>query len=1251
MLMIKIFVTLFLFIMRLSALQVNLQKSRLASQLFQAKLQKDFFLGCVTEPYTVANKVVFRPIGYQVFPTATLEEVPRAALYVPRHINVVELGHLCVPDCSVIRLKWQGSDIVVVSGYLDIELAVISDWMENIIQYVRESRCKLLLTLDTNAHSSFYSSAQTNARGRQLEDFITRHMLNVANVGDVSTFQSEVGESIIDVTLYKDVEIWNWHVDIDFNASDHNSILFNIEVDTIPEREVRPWHQAKWRKFTDSLDKDRTLPDRMTCKKLDKEVDNLYKDINAALDLACPKYKVKRKGKDTDWYTDKIKSLHFRVKKQFRKFSVVQTEEEKTKYDQLRKKFRRRCRRAKALSWRKFVNETPNEHKMATLSRIALHKDKNLLNVLYKSDGSITAPGHETIDRLAEIHFPQATPFERFPGYSLDRAEQSSVIAEKYDEFLTAPIVRKSLLKFKPYKAPGPDAIKPIAFRYLPMKIFHFIMLIYKCCIHLRYTPKKWQEATVVFIPKAGKKDYREGKASRPIVLSNFFLKGLERVVTWRMDDRLKYYPIHPLQHGFQIGKGTEAALSNTCDYIEQFVLKRKYCLGVFLDISSAYDSMDIDHIRTSLYAHGGEEDYVEWYYQYLSHRVLHIPLHGDNRSVICSQGFPQGGVASAKFWIISFNPAIEIINRQFTVGNGYADDLSVVFGGSHPDDLVQRMQRVLEELVAWGDSCNLRFNPDKTVMVGFTRGRKHKFTLPLFIKGVPLKFQPTVKYLGLLLDSKLSWRPHILDKIALCKKYLLKMANIAHTTWGPKPHLMRWMYRCMVRTKFTYAAIVWAHAAQKKGIKTKLRRLNRIAINTYATVHRSSPSRALEILTDTFPLHLYLKKEAICAFVRLKDVLTLRWTGLDRRNPHIRSHLLHLQHYVRDCGIHDLITNVDTCDMVKPNSQFIVRVDSFGNRRGYVPYLETPCQVYTDGSKLQGRVGAAYVVFQGIQVIGQGSFRLPDNSTVYQAEIYAIKAASVFLLTQQIETDVVFFGDSQAALQALNSERIQSRVVLDAVRNLNLLEYVVNLVWVPAHSGIPGNEQVDALAKEATKLDYTTDMPLPKAVIKQTVLEHLRGIWDEEWQEYTEARMTKYFFPRQNKEKAKTACKLSRLQLGRYVRIITGHNNLRYYQSQLDITLSPQCRFCNSDFETFHHFIFECPSLHFSRQQIFLDNLPDTEENWKVKEVLEFSYLPHINRLLDPNNVHNIHLEDTDSEPEDDVEDEVDDVEIMNTD
>lgn len=87
------------------------------------------------------------------------------------------------------------------------------------------------------------------------------------------------------------------------------------------------------------------------------------------------------------------------------------------------------------------------------------------------------------------------------------------------------------------------------------------ITFLYKCCLFLLYTQQKWQESTVIFLSKAGKKDPRQCKEHRAIVPSNFVLKGLEQLITWGMDELLVYYPIHPLQHGFQVGKGTDTHL------------------------------------------------------------------------------------------------------------------------------------------------------------------------------------------------------------------------------------------------------------------------------------------------------------------------------------------------------------------------------------------------------------------------------------------------------------------------------------------------------------------------------------------------------------------------------------------------------------------------------------------------------------------------------------------------------------------
>ena len=157
-------------------------------------------------------------------------------------------------------------------------------------------------------------------------------------------------------------------------------------------------------------------------------------------------------------------------------------------------------------------------------------------------------------------------------------------------------------------------------------------------------------------------------------------------------------------------------------------------------------NSISIDHIRQSLLDHNGLQDLVKWYYSYLSSRHLKIELHGDTVQLQTSTGFPQGGVCSARFWLIAFNNAIKIINTKFIEGNGYADDCSALIGGTNHLHIVLKMQKMLDKLVEWGHSCGLKFNPQKTVAIMFTR-KTRSFQHHLHMEGVQIPYSSSVVY------------------------------------------------------------------------------------------------------------------------------------------------------------------------------------------------------------------------------------------------------------------------------------------------------------------------------------------------------------------------------------------------------------------------------------------------------------------------------------------------------------------------
>ena len=175
---------------------------------------------------------------------------------------------------------------------------------------------------------------------------------------------------------------------------------------------------------------------------------------------------------------------------------------------------------------------------MAILNKIIQSKVSKAVNTLQKEDGTNTEPGLETLKLLARTHFPAA--IEQIPHQVYDSTDaRMEDLRDKYD-WITLSLTRRALKLFKGDKAPGPDGLRPMIFKYFPNQVMEHITDIYRGCIGLWYTPLLWKKSKVIFLPKPGKETYRKPKSFRPISLSNFLLKGLERLIVWRMDEQLR---------------------------------------------------------------------------------------------------------------------------------------------------------------------------------------------------------------------------------------------------------------------------------------------------------------------------------------------------------------------------------------------------------------------------------------------------------------------------------------------------------------------------------------------------------------------------------------------------------------------------------------------------------------------------------------------------------------------------------------
>ena len=113
-------------------------------------------------------------------------------------------------------------------------------------------------------------------------------------------------------------------------------------------------------------------------------------------------------------------------------------------------------------------------------------------------------------------------------------------------------------------------------------------------------------------------------------------------------------------------------------------------------------------------------------------------------------------------------------------------------------------------------------------------------------------------------------------------------------------------------------------------------------------------------------------------------------------------------------------------------------------------------------------------------------------------------------------------------------------------------------------------------------------------------------------------ANHTKSFYAGPNPNKAKYVYKLARLELGRFVRIITGHNNLNFFQTKIGLLDEDTCRFCSGGKETITHLMNVCPRFITHQRDILMGSSPSADMKWSVRDLLEFSYIPGINEAFE---------------------------------
>ena len=454
-----------------------------------------------------------------------------------------------------------------------------------------------------------------------------------------------------------------------------------------------------------------------------------------------------------------------------------------------------------------------------------------------------------------------------------------------------------------------------------------------------------------------------------------------------------------------------------------------------------------------------------------------------------------------------------------------------------------------------------------------------------------------------------MNFKAHIKEKVTKARKALYAAINKVRGTIGPHPRSLKWVYEGVALPIVTYACHVWWTRADR----AELQKFNRQGCLLVAPVLDNTPTEPLEILYDIKPLNLLLEKLALEKYLNVMGTYKRTWNGLDRKGNYYKpGHVFSCEKLLKKYGLEKvgLDEKKDVC-LRRTYEVTLTKTDP----------REEGCNIYTDGSKIGNKVGYGFICMDD-QYEQQGA--LPDESTVFQAEIMALKKGAEHLIQKGTENEEIHvYSDSKAGLMAMLSRKTSTRLVHETKVKWNHVgtRNKVHLKWIKAHVGHEGNEKADVLAKDGTQCSKNAAFT-PKSWIKGFLKEKLQEKWVKQWNDTKpdQYRHTKKWINDLSKfpQKGGLLKINNRKTVGLIAQWITSFNNLNYHSHRKDRTIDKTCRLCQKEDskETPWHLATECERT-MVHNRLHLHKFTIDNKSWSWDSLRAYLTSPMIYRLM----------------------------------